>query len=204
MNILIFTKEYNNQKVGICGGTGVFYRNLALELNARNHKVFVFGSSKTAVSFDESAIKHHFVKHYFKKNKIAEFLRSTTGKLKFLQKFQTKFYENENKYLKDSLEKFIQDNKLTIDIIETHDWDGTSLFLEQLKIPYAVRYHGSWTILQKYFGYKNVSSGKIECEKKAAKRSKNNITISQYSEKINQETFHLQNPNLIYINSGYK
>ena len=204
MNILLFTKEYNHNKVGKSGGTGVFYRNLALQLRSRNHKVFVFGSSNKVVNFNEDGIEHFFIKHYFKNYKIAELFRSMVGKLKFMEKFQTKFYESENRYLTKKLEKIIQINNLTIDIIETHDWDGTSLYLKELNIPYVVRYHGSWTILKKYFGYNNVPPGKIPCEKKAAENSTNNISISQYSEKINSNTFTLQNPHLIYNGVDYE
>ena len=97
MNILLFTKEYNHNKVGKSGGTGVFYRNLALQLRSRNHKVFVFGSSNKVVNFNEDGIEHFFIKHYFKNYKIAELFRSMVGKLKFMEKFQTKFYESENR-----------------------------------------------------------------------------------------------------------
>lgn len=203
MKILLFTKEYNHPKVGHSGGTGVFYRNLAQELKERNHDVYVFGSSKKAVQFVEDGIQHYFVQHYFKKNKFAEFCRSFSGKLDFLKETQIQFYENENKYLVDQLQNFINKENLKIDVIETHDWDGTSLFLSSLNIPYAVRYHGSWTILQKYFGYKKVAFGKIACEKKAAKKSKNNICISQFSERINTETFGLKNTHLIYNGIDY-
>lgn len=203
MKILLFTKEYNHPKVGHSGGTGVFYRNLAQELRARNHDVYVFGSCKKAIQFVEDGIQHYFVQHYFKKNKFAEFLRSSAGKINFLKETQTQFYEDENKYLVDQLEEFINKENLKIDVIETHDWDGTSLFLNRLNIPYTVRYHGSWTILQKYFGYKKVAFGKIQCEKKAATNSKNNICISQFSKRINTETFGLKNTHLIYNGIDY-
>lgn len=197
-HILIVTKEYRHEKISSSGGTGVFYRNLAERLSKMGYRITVFGSSKKALDFEEEGIRYRFVPDYFKKNKIREMLRSLTGKLGFLEKRHFQFYLDEKKYLVMELKKFLKEENLTPQIIETHDWDGISLYLEELNIPYCIRCHGSWTVLEKYFGYKNVSKGRIYCEKLAFEKSKNNIVISQFSKKINEETFGIENPYLIY------
>lgn len=197
-NILIFTKEYHHENISKSGGTGVFYKNLANKLNELGYNVYVFGSSKKPASFLEDGITFHFVKDYFKKHFFWEFLRSLSKKSTFLENFNYKIYLLEKKYLLKELKKFSLSKKINFDIIETHDWDGISLNLNELNIPYAVRYHGSWSVLEKHFGYPSVPKGKLICEKKAAENSKNNITISKYSQTINCEIFNIKNPNLIY------
>lgn len=197
-NILIFTKEYDHPKISNSGGTGIFYKNFAEKLSEKGYKVFVFGSKKRPVSFEENGIAFYFVKDYFQKNRVANLVRSVSGKLSFFKSVYFEKYLAEKKYLKNELQKFIINNNLNIDIIETHDWEGLSLYIDELNIPYVIRCHGSWSVLEHYFNYPNVNQGKVYCEHLAFAKSKNNIAISKYSKKINQEIFNLENPVTIY------
>lgn len=196
-HILIFTKELHHPLISKSGGTGIFYKNLARELAERGIKVTVFGSNKKSVDFTEDGIRYKFVQDYFRKNKLTELIRSLSGKFKNLLPLHYSLYEKEKKYLTQELQLFIRKENLSPDIIETHDWEGMSLFLEELKIPYVVRYHGSWNVLAKYFGYER-SLGKMHCEKQALPKSTYNIVISEYSKIVNSELYHVKNPKLIY------
>jgi glycosyltransferase involved in cell wall biosynthesis len=196
-HILIFTKEYHHPRISATGGTGVFYRNLAEKLVERGYQVSVFGSHKEPVSFVENGIRFRFVKDYFKKYPFTELLRSISGKHSAFTRFHNKCYKDEKKYLAHQLKNFLHEDNLAPDIIETHDWDGISLFLDDLKIPYVVRFHGSWTVLQKFFGYR-VGHGRTSCEQAALPKSKNNIVISEFSRKINEELFQISDARLIY------
>ena len=196
--ILILTKEYQHPKVSSSGGTGIFYKNLAQELQKKGFEVVVFGANKKAVSLFDGVVRVHFVQDYFKKYKIQELLRSLTGKFSFLKKIHQKFYLQEKTYLRSELQKLFLAHSFTPDIIETHDWEGISLSLVGIKIPYVIRCHGSWTVLENEFGYKKVAQGKKYCEKLAFEKSRFNIVISEFSQKVNQKYFNLVNPRLIY------
>lgn len=196
-NILILTREYkysNNQKVG---GTGIFYRNLSLELTKRGINVSVFLISKNEFDICEDGVRIHSVKDFFKTNPLMELLRSFTGKFIFLQRFHYKIYLLEKIYICKKIKKWIKKNNLSFDLVETHDFEGLALSIPR-DIPYVIRCHGSWSVLEKYFGYKNVHKGRIYCEKLAFEKSKNVITISQYNEKMNKTLFKIQKPRLIY------
>ncbi len=196
-HILIFTKEYLHPRISVTGGTGVFYKNLAEKLTERGYQVSVFGSHKKAVSFQENNIRFKFVKDYFNKNILTELLRSLSGKHSIFSGFHNRLYIKEKRYLITGLKLFIDELEDTPDIIESHDWDGISLFLNELNIPYVVRFHGSWTVLQKYFGY-NVGYGRVSCEKLALPKSNNNIAVSEFSRAVNEELFQIKNTKIIY------
>lgn len=196
--ILIVTKEYHHHKISSSGGTGVFYKTLAEKLTNNGLNVIVFGTNKKPISFQENGIQFHFVKDFFKKNKVKEFFRSLTGKFSFTKKVHLNLYIQEKKYIVEELQKLLRNQNTKPDIIETHDWEGVSLFFEQLHIPFVIRCHGSWTVLEREFGYKNVSVGKKYCEKLAFEKSKFNIVISEFSKKINTQYFGIKNPELIY------
>ena len=196
--VLIFTKEYHHPKISASGGTGVFYKNLAQKLRDRGIQVLVFGSAKKVVSFQEDGIGFKFVKDYFRMNQSREIMRSITGKHEALKNQHLKFYVQENKYLAEELQKYINSLSSKPDIIETHDWEGVSLFLGDIGIPYCVRFHGSWNILETVFGYQKISEGKKYVERKALTGNQNSIFISRWSEQINSNFYELTSGTLIY------
>ncbi|WP_262150897.1 glycosyltransferase family 4 protein [Chryseobacterium foetidum] len=194
-NILLITKEFQSDFQKNVGGTGVFYKNLAESLADREINVLVFGSAKKPFDIQKKYLSVHFVKDYFKKYFLMELLRSVTGKISFLEKFHYKIYDLEAEYLKKELSKFTANKN--IDVIETHDWEGISRIAEDLKIPYIIRCHGSWSVLSRFFGY-GAAKGKIYCEKKAFDNAENIITVSQSNEKMVREIFGNKDYNLIY------
>ncbi|MCD1115865.1 glycosyltransferase family 4 protein [Chryseobacterium turcicum] len=195
--VLILTREYQcslNPKVG---GTGIFYKNLSLELKKRGIEVNVFLISKKYFEIKEHDINIYSIKDIFKANPILELLRSFTGKFNFLEKLHNKIYLFEKKIISKRIKSWIKDNNYTFNIIETHDFEGLALAIPN-SLPSVIRCHGSWTILEKYFGYKKVHKGRVFCEKLTLEKSKNIITISKYNEKINKDTFEIKNTKLIY------
>lgn len=194
-NILLITKEFQSEFQENAGGTGVFYKNLEESLVHKRINVFIFGSSKKPFSIQKKHLSVYFVKDYFKKYFIMEFLRSVTGKIPFFENFHFKIYDLEIKYLEQELSKFISNKN--IDIIETHDWEGISRIAESFKIPYIIRCHGSWSVLNRFFGY-GAAKGKIYSEKKAFSNAKNIITVSQSNEKMVREVFGEKDYHLIY------
>lgn len=196
MNILILTREYKHSLLPPCGGTGNFNTLLAKELVKSGHQVYVFGVNKTNISFDDDGVQVYYSKSLFKRNFIYNFLRSVTQKVSFLQPYHFKLHEKEKQDISRRLFAFIHEKKLKIDIIECHDFEGLSLFLGK-KIPYVVRCHGSFSVLEKYFGYK-VEAGRKHCEREAFKKAENVIAVSQFSEQVNRELFGVTNFKLIY------
>lgn len=194
-HVLFITKEFQSEFQENTGGTGVFYKNLTESLVGKNIRVSVFGSSKKPFIIENKKLSVLFVKDYFKKYKVMEFLRSITGKISFLENLHFKIYECEIKYLEKELLKFIDNKK--IDIIETHDWEGISLITDKLEIPCVIRCHGSWSVLRDFFGY-GASKGKIHSEKRAFKKIDNIITISQNNEKMVEQIFGKKDYHLIY------
>ncbi|KQT15254.1 hypothetical protein ASG31_15090 [Chryseobacterium sp. Leaf404] len=194
-NVLLITKEFQCKFQENIGGTGVFYKNLASEFVKKGINVYVFGSSKKPFQFSEKNLEVHFVKDYFKKSKLTELLRSVSGKISVIKNFHLKLYDREAEYLAKELQKFI--SKKNIDVIETHDWEGLGRIAEDLKIPYVIRCHGSWSVLKNFFGY-GAAAGKIYGEKKAFGKAENIITISKSSEKMVQKLFGPKNCHLIY------
>lgn len=185
-NILIFTKEYQHEKLSHCGGTGIFYRNLAEKLSQNGYNVSVFCFDNKPVEFVENRIRVCSVQGYFKKNFIEKQLCSITRRMG-ITSYEQKIYEKSIFYYTKQLKQFIEKNDLQIDIIETHDWEGVSLFLSDLKIPYVVRCHGGWIILEKYFNYK-ADFRKKQAEIKAFSKAQNIVFISDYNKKIYTET----------------
>ncbi|QQV02036.1 MULTISPECIES: glycosyltransferase family 4 protein [Chryseobacterium] len=194
-HVLIVTKEFQSEFQLNSGGTGIFYQNLAEGLVRNGIRVSVFGSSKKPFKQKAENLSVFFVKDYFKKNKLAELLRSVTGKISFLQNLHFKIYNWEINYLQKELKNFIRNKK--IDIIETHDWEGMSRVTEDLNIPYIIRCHGSWSVLHNFFGY-GAAKGKIDNEKKAFEKANYVITISKSNEKIVKQVFGAKNYHLIY------
>jgi glycosyltransferase involved in cell wall biosynthesis len=196
-NVLIVTREYQCSGTPKVGGTGVFYKNLCSELVKKGILVHVFLISKYAFEIEEDGVKIHSVKDIFKANPLLELLRSFTGRVKALEQIHFKTYLFEKKIISDKINSWIRKNNLHFDIAETHDFDGMALSIPK-GIPYVIRCHGSWSVLDKYFGYKKVHKGRVFCEKEAFKTSKNIITISKYNETINKNIFTIKDPKLIY------
>lgn len=195
--VLIITKEYQCSATPKVGGTGVFYKNLCTELIKNNIGVHVFLLSKQPFDIEEDGVKIHSIKDIFKANFVFEFARSLTGKLKFLEKAHFNIYLLEKKIISKKIQNWIKKNNYHFDIAETHDFEGMALSVPK-EIPYIIRCHGSWSVLERYFGYKKVHKGRVLCEKLAFRQSENIITISKYNEKINKNLFGIQNPRLIY------
>jgi glycosyltransferase involved in cell wall biosynthesis len=196
MNILFLTREYKHQNLPTAGGTGNFVANISKELVKKGHKVYVLGISKKNIDFEDFGVQVKFIKSLFKKNLIYNLLRSVSGKISFLEKFHFYIHKLEKKEIAKQLYKFIDTNNLEIDIIETHDFDGISLYLDD-RIPYVIRCHGSFAILKKYFGFK-AEKGRIYCENEAFKKATNIIAISEFSIKANTELFGVSKFELIY------
>ena len=187
--ILIFTQEYVLPNQTTCGGTGNFYKRYADALLEKGLNVVVFGSNKFAVDEQRENLRIHFVKrNYFKTHPIQDLLRSLGRKL-HIKSLEIYFLKKEIAYLTKKLAQFIKEENIAVDIIETHDWGGYSLYLDKLNIPYVVRTHGSDTILKKYFGFK-VSVNREIIEQEALKKVRNFIFVSETSKKMYNETFH--------------
>lgn len=196
-SVLIVTREYKCSRGPKVGGTGVFYKNLCTELVKRGISVHVFLISKYAFDGEEDGVKIHSIKDIFKANPLLELLRSFTGKIKAFEQIHFKTYLSEKKIISEKINAWIKKNYLHFDIAETHDFDGLALSIPE-NIPYVIRCHGSWSVLEKYFGYKKVHQGRIFCEKEAFKQAENIIAISRYNETINKSLFDIKNPRLIY------
>ncbi|WP_158729512.1 MULTISPECIES: glycosyltransferase family 4 protein [unclassified Flavobacterium] len=196
MNILILTREYKHDLLPGCGGTGSFYTMFSKELVKKGHSVYVFGIAKTNIEFKDEGVHVKFEKNLFKKSNFYNLMRSISGKIKCLQKLHFKIHRLEKKAIANKLYNYIKQNNLSIDIIETHDFEGLSLYLDN-STPYVVRCHGSYSILGTYFGYK-FDIGRVQCEKEAFKKAKNIIAISEFSIKANTELFGINKFELIY------
>lgn len=202
MNILFLTKEYKHANLPNSGGTGTFITNLAKLLVKNGHNVNVFCLGTLDSVFIDQGVNIHFKKNTLPKNHIYKLLKSISKKTVLLEKFYYYLLKLELKKISKELYKYIKKNNLLIDIIETHDFDGISLYLND-KIPYVIRCHGSFSIFSNYFGF-DVPKYKLDWEKEAIQKAKNIITISKYCQKINHELFNLKDSKLIYngIDSG--
>lgn len=196
-HILILTKEYQHPELPRVGGTGIFYSFLAKELVRKGFKVSVVAVTKKDISFSDDGVEVISIKSIFTRNFLWEFLRSISGKLNFLKPLHFKIYEHEKKVIRHQINNWIKKNNHQIDLIETHDFEGMALCIDE-KIPYVIRCHGSWTVLENYFGYKKGPEGRLHCEKLAFEKSINIIAISQFSKSINEKFFKIQNPKIIY------
>lgn len=196
-NILIVTKEYKTSLSPKVGGTGIFYSNLAQELVKKGIKVHVFLVSNKNFDINENGVYIHAIKDIFKADPFLEMLRSITGKVNGLKDLHFNIYLREKKIIANKIDLWIKKNNLRFDLAETHDFDGMALCIPE-RIPYVIRCHGSWSVLEKYFGYKKVHKGRIYCEKKAFEKARHIISISRYNKKINRDLFSIQHPKLIY------
>ena len=196
--ILIFTQEYNHPKLSKTGGIGVFYRNYAESLVKRDYKVIVFGANQFELDEKKGNLHLHFFKNrYFKTHFIQNLLRSLGKKFKS-SKIESYFLKKEIAYFTHRLKDFIKKNHYSIDIIETHDWNGISLYLKDLSIPYVVRTHGINAILAKMLNIKP-SLGKAKIEDEAFVKAPHIIFVSNYAKDIYGEIY---NKRGVVINNG--
>ena len=195
MNILFLTNEYKHQILGSSGGTGNFIANFSKELQKKGHTVHVFGTGNKNFDFNDDDVIVHFERNAFKKNKFYKLLDSLTRKQKPFKKYRLALLKIERKHLARDVYSYIKKNKLKIDIIECHDYNGNSLFLPNT-IPYVIRCHGSFSVLAT-FGYQVIATTNA-LEKLAMQRAKNFISISKYSQKINELVFGIKKMKLIY------
>jgi glycosyltransferase involved in cell wall biosynthesis len=197
MTILLLTREYKHSNLPTCGGTGSFMASLAKDLVKKQHEVYVLGINKSTTVFYDEGVHIHYYKNLFRRNPIVNFFRSLTKKVAFLKPLHFKIHEYEKKDISKIVNDFIKKNQLKIDVIETHDFEGLYLYLDN-SIPIIVRCHGSFSVLEKYFNYKGIEAGKKHCETLAFKNAKNVISISEFSEHINRELFGKTNFKRIY------
>jgi glycosyltransferase involved in cell wall biosynthesis len=196
MNILFLTKEYYHENLPNSGGTGRFISNLSKSLVNEGHNVYVFGLEKKAVYVDDFGVKVTFVKNTLSKNHVFKLSRSITKKVPFLRRYYLPVLRLEFKIIAKKLNKFISRNNLQIDIIETHDFEGLSLYLNN-KIPLVIRCHGNYNFFHNYFNFK-FEKHELEFEKEAFAKVKNFIMVSKYSQSINHKLFNLNQSRLIY------
>jgi glycosyltransferase involved in cell wall biosynthesis len=196
MNILFLTKEYYHEKLPNCGGTGSFISNLSKSLVNEGHTVFVFGVEKKSVYIDDFGVKVTFVKDTLSRNHIYKLARSITKKVPFLRQYYLPILRMELKKIAAELNKFISINNLQIDIIETHDFEGLSLYLDN-KIPVVIRCHGNYNFFHNYFNFK-FAKYKLDFEREAIAKAKNFIMVSKYSQSINHKLFNLEKSQVIY------
>lgn len=196
--ILIFTQEYNHPKLSETGGIGVFYKNYAETLIKKGYKVIVFGTNKFNLDEKKDNLYLHFFKnHYFKIHFIQNLFRSLGKKFKNGQ-LEAFFLKKEIAYFTKRLKTFIKENHLSIDIIETHDWNGISLYLKELSIPYVVRTHGINAVLAKMLNIKP-SLGRAKVEDEAFMKAPHIIFVSNYAKNVYGEIYNKQG---VVINNG--
>ncbi|PQA92194.1 Glycosyltransferase involved in cell wall bisynthesis [Chryseobacterium piscicola] len=195
--LLIVTKEYKCSQNLKVGGTGVFYKNLCEEFAKNGISPHVFLISKKKFDLIENGVTIHSIKDIFKGNPFLEIIRSLTGKIAFLENLHFKIYLFEKKLIKNKIQNYINKNHHDFDIAETHDFDGLALSIPE-NLTSVIRCHGSWSVLERYFGYKKVHKGRIFCEQVAMQKAKNVIAISEYNRRINKELFGINDAELIY------
>ena len=196
MTILFLSKEYKHEKLPNSGGTGSFISNISKSLVKKGHIVHVFCLSKFNTEIDDFGVQIKFQKNQLAKNPLYKLLKSISKRIHFLSSFNIYLQKLELWETNNQLNKYIKNKKLKIDIVEAHDFDGISLYLDN-KIPYVVRCHGSFSIFQEIFGF-HVQQHKLKWEKQAMKKAKNIITISKYSQKLNHEVFGILKSRMIY------
>lgn len=186
MNILFLTKEYNHKKLPHSGGIGTFIKTLAAELTQRGHKVYVFGSAKKNITFDDNGVLVHFEKSFYRKKRFYELAKSLTKKINILHYQHQNVLDQERKYIAKRLKKFIVANKLQIDIIEAHDYDGLFKFLAPM--PFVVRCHGSAAFLNKHFDHP-IDQFKIRGEHSAFEKAEHIVAVSSFAKTANEKLF---------------
>ena len=196
MNILFLTKEYYHEKLPNSGGTGRFISNISKSLVNEGHNVYVFGLANTNYILDDYGVKVIYIKNPLYKNHLYKLSKSISKKIPFLRKYHVELLKLELKLTAKELDKFILKNNLQIDIIETHDFEGLSLFLDET-YPIVIRCHGNYNFFHNYFNFK-FAQHKLDFEKEAFAKVKNFIVVSKYSQSINHKLFNLEKSKLIY------
>ena len=139
MHIAYLTPEYPHEKISNGGGMGTSIKNLVEALVELGHEitVFVYGQPVDAVFVDHKITFHLIAQKKYK-----------LGGFYFYRKY---------------IEKYVNSNKGSIELLEAPDWTGITAFMK-LQLPLIIRFHGSDT----YFCH-------IE---KRVQKFKNNITTN--------------------------
>lgn len=117
--ILFFTKEYQHYSLPTCGGTGIFYKNIADNLVKKGFKVIIFTINNKAFDITENGVRIIAINNHFKLNFFQKLKRSIYKRLNKLKDIEQEIHEKEFLYITKQIKKFITNNQLDIDIIET-------------------------------------------------------------------------------------
>lgn len=203
MNIALLTTEYAHKKTPVFGGIGTFLTNLAKGLERNGHNVYVLViTGKKNFSFKDGNIVVKVRKNFFRKDKLTELVRSLTKNRPRYYQLYEKVYLKERKYIAAELKKYIKDKD--IDIIETQDYGGISLFLGE-ETPVVIRCHGTHKVLTKEFGYDEYNQFSVimnDIENTTISNKENHILgVSMYSSSLIRKYFERQEE-VPYIYNG--
>ncbi len=178
MHIAFLTPEYSHPKVEKAAGIGTTTMNLANALiqEGISVSIFVYGQNNNEV-FVENKIKIHLI---------------ATKKFRFA----TWYYYR--KYLQNYVNQYVHIDK--INLIEAPDWTGITAFMN-LSVPLIIRFHGS----DAYFCHLEKRCQKIKnfiFEKKGINNAVAFISPSDFTSKITQYIFRINNKSIVKIPSG--
>lgn len=176
MHIAFLTPEYPHDKISHSGGMGTSIKNLANALVKNGHfvTVFVYGQLENSV-FTHLGITFHLIaqKEY------------QLGGFYFYRKY---------------IEKYVNDHRSDIDILEAPDWTGITAFMK-LKLPLVIRFHGSDT----YFCHIEKREQKLKnkwFEKLGVRKAKAFIAPTTFAGEKSMELFNLPMDKLKIIHYG--
>jgi glycosyltransferase involved in cell wall biosynthesis len=170
MHIAFLSAEYPNNKYPHAGGIGAFIKTMATALVESNIEVTVFVcvNTKEVSIWDDNGIR------------IIEIYQENKKKLDVIFN---------RLRIKRSVKKYIK--KFKINLLEAPDWEGLHAFCN-LPIPLITRIHGSVTYFNFLEGTKQPKILKF-LEKRALEKSKGVVAVSDFSGKITQKVFGIDN-----------
>lgn len=176
MHIAYLTPEYPHEKISNGGGMGTSIKNLVESLVELGHEitVFVYGQPVDAV----------FVDHKITFHLIAQKKYQLGG-----------FY-----FYRKHIEKYINTNKGSIELLEAPDWTGITAFMT-LRLPLIIRFHGSDT----YFCHIEKREQKLKnkwFEKLGVRKAKAFIAPTNFAGEKSMELFNLPKDKLKIIHYG--
>ncbi|WP_405377278.1 glycosyltransferase family 4 protein [Nonlabens sp. Asnod3-A02] len=176
MHIAYLTPEYPHEKISNGGGMGTSIKNLVEALAELGHEitVFVYGQPVDMV----------FVDHKITFHLIAQKKYQLGG-----------FY-----FYRKHIEKYINMNKGSIELLEAPDWTGITAFMK-LRLPLIIRFHGSDT----YFCHIEKRAQKIKnnfFEKNAVSKAKAFIAPTNFAGEVSMKLFQLPMDKLKVIPYG--
>lgn len=177
MKIAFLTPEYPHSRTGNSGGIGTSIKNLAESLVGLEHavRILVYGQKEETI-FEDSGITIQLIKNV---------------KIKGLSWYFTR------KKLQHIIDDLYVSNE--IDIVEAPDWTGISSFIQPKKCPLVIRLNGSDT----YFCHldnRPVKWVNKFHEKRALKKAKGHISVSQFTADMTNKLFGIQIPFTIIPN----